>query len=60
MRATNTVYLILCPFSFSSIALDNDGVVGGFIGWIFISLLNAAFYGVLGFGFGLRIEKRKA
>jgi hypothetical protein len=54
------IYLLLCPFSFTSIALDNAGVVGGLIGWLFISLVNGAFYGVLGFGFGLRVEKRKA
>jgi hypothetical protein len=38
-------------------ALDNAGVVGGLIGWGIISLANAALYGVIGFGFGEKIEK---
>jgi hypothetical protein len=51
------VYLVLCPFSFASLALDNAGVVGGLVGWLFISIMNAAFYGVLGLGIGERVER---
>jgi len=53
-----TLYLLLCPPSFGATALDNAGVVEGLIGWFFISLMNAAFYGVFGLGFGLKAEKK--
>ena len=48
------VYLILCPPSFASMALDNAGIVGGIIGWFIISLANAVLYGLVGFGFGFK------
>jgi hypothetical protein len=37
-------FLVLCPPSIAAIALDNAGVVGGLIGWLFISFANAGFY----------------
>jgi len=41
-------------------ALDNAGVVGGLIGWFFISLMNAAlYYGAIGLGFGERAERKQ-
>jgi len=40
-------------------ALDNAGVVGGLIGWFFISLMNAALYGGIGLGFGERAERKQ-
>jgi hypothetical protein len=52
------LYLLLCPPSFAAMALDNAGVVGGLIGWLFISLMNAALYGAIGLGFGLKVEKK--
>jgi hypothetical protein len=54
------LYLLLCPPSFAALALDNAGVVGGLIGWFFISLMNAALYGAIGLGFGLKAEKKEA
>jgi len=54
---SDAVYLVLCPFSFASLALDNAGVAGGWVGWFFISIMNAALYGVIGFGIGDRAER---
>jgi hypothetical protein len=48
-----------CPPSFAAMALDNAGVVGGLIGWLFISLMNAVLYGAIGLGFGLKVEKKE-
>ena len=50
------VYLVLCPSSFAAMALDNAGVAAGLIGWFFISLMNAALYGIIGFGIGNKAE----
>jgi hypothetical protein len=55
---SDAVYLVLCPFSFASLALDNAGVAGGLVGWFFISITNAALYGVIGLGIGDRAERR--
>jgi hypothetical protein len=38
------LFLVLCPPSIAAIALDNAGVVGGLVGWLFISFANADFY----------------
>jgi hypothetical protein len=40
-------------------ALDNAGVVGGLIGWFFISLMNAVLYGAIGLGLGERAERKQ-
>jgi hypothetical protein len=37
-------------------ALDNAGVIGGLIGWFFISLENAVLYGLVGLGIGNKIQ----
>ena len=43
-----TIYTVLCPPSAGAMALENAGIVGGIIGWLFISLINAGLYGLLG------------
>jgi hypothetical protein len=53
------LYLVLCPFSFASVALDNAGVAGGLVGWFSISIMNAALYDVIGFGIGDWAERRQ-
>ena len=53
------LYLVLCPASFFAMALDNAGVVGGLIGWLFISLMNAALYGAIGLEVGERVEREQ-
>jgi hypothetical protein len=53
------LYLLLCPPSFGAMALDNDGVVGGLIGWFIISTMNAALYGAIGLGFGERAKREQ-
>jgi hypothetical protein len=40
-------------------ALENAGVVGGLLGWFFISLMNAALYGAIGLEFGARAERKQ-
>jgi hypothetical protein len=52
-----TLYLLACPPSIGAMALDNAGIVGGLIGWLLISLMNASLYGILGLGFGIKVEK---
>lgn len=42
------VFIILCPPSIGAIALDNAGVLGGIVGWVFISMANAGLYFLLG------------
>jgi hypothetical protein len=54
-----SLYLFLCPASFAAMALDNAGVVGGLIGWFFISLINAALYGAIGLGLGQKVERKQ-
>jgi hypothetical protein len=54
------LYLVLCPASLFSMALDNAGILGGLIGWFFISLMNAALYGAIGLEVGEKIEKKQA
>jgi|HubBroStandDraft_3_1064219.scaffolds.fasta_scaffold804238_1 hypothetical protein len=53
------VYLVLCPASFFAMALDNAGVVGGLIGWFFISLMNAALYAAIGLQVGENAERKQ-
>jgi hypothetical protein len=53
------LYLVLCPASFFSMAMDNAGVVGGLVGWFFISLMNAALYGAIGLEIGERAEGKQ-
>jgi hypothetical protein len=48
----DALFLILCPPSIGAMALDNAGIVGGLIGWFFISLSNAVLYGLIGLGAG--------
>jgi hypothetical protein len=40
-------------------ALDNAGVVGGLIGWFFISLMNAALYAAIGLQVGENAERKQ-
>ena len=42
------LFLILCPPSIASIALDNAGVLGAIIVWIAISMFNAGLYAGIG------------
>jgi hypothetical protein len=51
------LFLILCPASFGAMALDNAGIVGGLVGWFFISVVNAVFYGLIGFGVGDKLQR---
>jgi hypothetical protein len=44
----NLLFLVFCPPSILSMALDNAGVVGGIVGWLFISFANAGLYAVIG------------
>jgi hypothetical protein len=53
------LFLVLCPPSIAAIGLDNAGVLGGIIGWLFISTANATLYGVIGFAFGAVAQKPK-
>jgi hypothetical protein len=53
------LFLILCPPSIGAMALDNAGALGGIIGWLIISIANAALYAVIGFAFGAVAEKSK-
>ena len=46
------LFLVLCPASLGAMALDNAGVLGGIIGWVFISLANAGLYAGIGFALG--------
>lgn len=51
------LFLILCPPSFGAMALDNAGTVGALVGWFFISVINALFYGLIGFGVGDKLQR---
>jgi hypothetical protein len=42
------LFLILCPLSIGAVALDNAGVLGGIISWVFISVENAGLYALVG------------
>jgi hypothetical protein len=41
-------FLILCPPSILALGLDNAGVLGGLVGWLFISFINAGVYAFVG------------
>jgi hypothetical protein len=41
--------LFLCPFSIAAIGLEHASLIGGLIGWLVISAMNAALYAVPGF-----------
>ena len=43
-----TLFLVLCPPPIGAMTLDNAGVLGGIIGWIFISVENAVLYALVG------------
>ena len=45
---SEALFLILCPPSIGATALDNAGVLGGIVGWIFISVENAALWAFVG------------
>jgi len=53
------LFIGLCPPSIAAIALDNAGVAGGLVGWLFIAVANAALYGAFGFAGGLILARRK-
>jgi hypothetical protein len=53
------LFTVLCPPSIAAIALDNAGVVGGLIGWLFIAGENGALYGAVGFAWGFVWEGTK-
>jgi hypothetical protein len=42
------LFLILCPPSILSMALDNAGTLVGILAWLFISFCNAGFYALMG------------
>jgi len=42
------LFLVLCPPSIGALALENAGVLGGIIGWLFISFMNAGLYALIG------------
>jgi hypothetical protein len=52
------LFMVLCPASFSSMALDNAGVTGGLIAWLFISIVNAVMYGLMGLGVASKLRKK--
>ena len=52
------LFLILCPPSIGAMALDNAGIVGGLIGWFFMSLENAVLYGLIGLGAGSILQQK--
>jgi hypothetical protein len=52
-----TLFLVLCPPSIGAMALDSAGVLGGIVGWVFISLENAGLYGLVGLLCGHLIGK---
>ena len=54
------VYLLLFPPSVGLMATENAGVVGQVVTVAFVSLLNAALYGVIGLGVGKLRAKMKA
>jgi hypothetical protein len=43
------LFIALCPPSISAMALDNAGLVGGLVAWLFIAVANGAVYGAVGF-----------
>jgi hypothetical protein len=53
------LFLLLCPPSIGAIALDNAGVLGSVIGWLFISLGNAGLYAGIGLALGAATQKSK-
>jgi hypothetical protein len=57
--ANAALFLILCPPSIGAIALDNAGVVGALIGWFFVGVENAVIYGIVGFGVGDKLQRRR-
>jgi hypothetical protein len=59
-RVGNTaLFLALCPPSFGAIALDNTGLAGALVGWFFICIANAVFYGLIGLGVGDKLQRRR-
>jgi hypothetical protein len=50
------LFLILCPSSILSLALDNAGVTGGILGWLLISALNAALYAAVALAFAPKMN----
>ena len=56
-RSSNiALFLILCPPSISSMALDNASLLGGIIGWIFISVENAGLFALVGLALSRLVE----
>jgi hypothetical protein len=53
------LFILLCPPSISSVALDNAGVIGGIIGWFFIAGCNAVIYAGIGFLLGGGVSDSK-
>jgi hypothetical protein len=45
---STALFIVLCPPSIGAMALDNAGVIGGIIGWCFISFVNGALYLAIG------------
>jgi len=46
------LFIALCPPSLSAMALDNAGLVGGLVAWLFIAVENGAVCGAVGFACG--------
>lgn len=55
----STLFLVLCPPSIGALGLEGSGVWRGAIGWLFISVVNAGIYGVLGFVIGRTVKTSK-
>jgi hypothetical protein len=53
------LFLIPCPPSFGAFALDGAGIVEGLIGWLLICVMNAILYGLVGFGVGDKVERKR-
>jgi len=51
--------LFLCPFSIAAIGLEHASLIGGLIGWLVISAMNAALYAVPGFVISGLVSLRK-
>ncbi len=48
IRPMQELFLFLCPPSIGSVALDRASTVDAMVGWLLISLFNAALYAGLG------------
>ncbi len=52
---SDRLFLVLCPLSPISMALEKGGVVGELIGWFVIALTNAGLYAAIAWSIGMLI-----